>query len=183
MWRCILCKCVLTCSEDSSFPAGLLGLKSWSDKGPVNVWLTDNCQSSMGWIKMERRPERTLTCWHVLLSAFQGGFNLFAPLWSDTTDRTAKWGPTVLEAAGELYSHCLQRDSRRGFVLRVSGAAVDLEEVQGFRRALSLTKQTWWNLCYCWSRGLSDRAAEQGWLSEETPQGQSGTIHSHTASY
>lgn len=42
--------------------------------------------------------------------------------------------------------------------LRVSAAAVDREEVQGFRRALSLTKQTHWNLCHCWRTGLSDRA-------------------------
>ncbi len=46
-----------------------------------------------------------------------------------------------------------------GFILRVSEAAVDPEEVQGFQRALSLTKQTRWNFCHCWCSGLSDRAA------------------------
>lgn len=45
------------------------------------------------------------------------------------------------------------------FILRVSEAAVDPEEVQGFQRALSLTKQTQWNFCHCWCGGLSDRAA------------------------
>lgn len=46
-----------------------------------------------------------------------------------------------------------------GFFLRVSEAAVNLEEVQGFQRALSLTKQTQWNFCFCWCGGLSDGAA------------------------
>lgn len=46
-----------------------------------------------------------------------------------------------------------------GFILRVSEAAVDPEEVQGFQRAPSLTKQTQGNFCHCWCRGLSDRAA------------------------
>lgn len=49
--------------------------------------------------------------------------------------------------------------SDTGFILRVAEAAVDTEEVQGFLRALSLTKQTHWNFCHCWCRGLSDRAA------------------------
>lgn len=71
---------------------GCWGSRAEVTKASVNMWLTDNCQCSMGWIKMEQREESTLTCWHVLLSAFQGGFNLFAPLWSDTTDTNAKRG-------------------------------------------------------------------------------------------
>lgn len=46
----------------------------------------------MGWIKTEHRTEHTLTCWHVLLSAFQGGFSLFALLWRDIRDTITKWG-------------------------------------------------------------------------------------------
>lgn len=65
-------------------------------------------------------------------------------------------GLGILEMAGELYSHRLGW-SDTGFSLRVSEAAVDPEEVQGFQRALSLTKQTPWNFCHCWCRGLSDR--------------------------
>ena len=49
------------------------------------------------------------------------------------------------------------------------------EEVQGFRRARSLTKQTAWNFCHCWREGLSDSAALQSGLSVETTRGQGAT--------
>lgn len=67
----------------------------------------------MGWIKTERRTQRTLTCWHVLLSAFQGGFSLFAPLCSGRRRHNCQMGPTPLEMAGELYSRCLVYDWHR----------------------------------------------------------------------
>lgn len=67
-------------------------------------------------------------------------------------------GLAILEMAGELYSAVWFRIDT-GFILEVSGAAVNPEEVQGFQRALSLTKQTQWNFCHCWCRRLSDRAA------------------------
>lgn len=90
---------------------------SWSHKGSVNVWLTDNCHRSMGRIKTEQRTQRSLTCWHVLLSAFQGGFSVLAPLCRDRRDN--HWmGLTILEAVGELYSQPsgpgLASFSRRG---------------------------------------------------------------------
>lgn len=125
----------------------------WSHKGPVNVWLTDNCQRSMGRIKMELRTERTLTCWHVLLSAFQGGFSLFALLWRDRRDNY--WIGLTAEAVGELWSRrlgqdCLHSQGEGGYRSR---------EGSGVSESLSLTKQTQWNFCHCWCRGLSDRAA------------------------
>lgn len=58
---------------------------------------------------------------------------------------------------GEFYHSVWVRTDTVVF-LRVSEAAVDPEEVQGFLRALSLTKQTHWNFCHCWRKRLSDRA-------------------------
>lgn len=66
-------------------------------------------------------------------------------------------GPTIFEMVNFTPAVWARTDT--SFILRVSEAAVDLEEVQGFQRALSLTKQTQWNFCHCWCRGLSDRAA------------------------
>lgn len=87
----------------SSIAAGT----TWSHKGLMNVWVTDNCQRTKGWIKTEHRTKRISTCWHVLLSAFQGGFSLFETQLLNGTDYSwdGGWNPTVLLGTWhQLYS-------------------------------------------------------------------------------
>lgn len=142
LWGHIPSKCVLTCVRGVllSQQLWMVELKTWSDKGLVNVWLTENCQCSMGWIKTKRRTERTLACWHVLLSAFQGGFSLFALLWSGRRETIVKWGWLFLRRRVNFTPTVWVRTDT-DFIPRVNEAAVDPGEVQGFSES-SVLNQT-----------------------------------------
>lgn len=128
-------------TRGSALPAALDGRAQdlkWQRN--VNVWLTENCQCSMGWIKTERRTERTLACWHVLLSAFQGGFSLFALLWSGRRETIVKWGWLFLRRRVNFTPTVWVRTDT-DFIPRVNEAAVDPGEVQGFSES-SVLNQT-----------------------------------------